>query len=294
MALKSMTGYGRALIAEKGVQIVVEILSVNRKHLDINVNISRYLVRFDPEIRKILAAAIARGHVTVRITATFVEMSPLKINPNLALVKQLHKGWKEIAQAVGKGDQDIPLILFEKEGDLFNYEETAEMAELAPLIKKGVQEALKPFLAMRIEEGKILQHDIAQRIKYLASALDEIESQSEHSTTKYREKLITRLKELLPNLDTSDERLLKEFALIAEKADVAEEITRFRSHLKQFEEILQKDSESPGKTADFLLQELGREINTIGSKAADILIAKKVVEIKSELERIREQVQNVE
>lgn len=292
MGLKSMTGYGRALLQEKGVQLFVEILAVNRKHLDINLILPRHLTRFDPEIRKILGGSIFRGHVTVRISAAFTGESPLLVRPNLAVAKQVYQGWKEIAEAV-KADQVIPLTILEREPDLFIYEETPQMQELEKLIQLGVEQALRPFMQMRENEGTALAQDISSRLKLLRKKMELIQAQSHLATDKLRQKLLDKIREVLPTTDLTDERLLKEIALFAEKVDVEEEIVRFMSHLDQFGQLLLSD-QVVGKTAEFLLQELGRETNTIGSKSNELLLTKIVVDIKTELERIREQIQNIE
>ena len=292
MGIRSMTGYGRAQLQESGVQLSIELLAVNRKHLDINLIMPRHLVRFDPEIRKALGGAIFRGHVTMRLSAAFTGESPLMVRPNLALAKQLYKGWQEIAESVSE-QKLLSLSLLEREPDLFIYEETSQMERLSELIHKGIEEALKPFLAMRLKEGEALARDISQRLALLRTKMQSIQTQSHLATNKYRQKLIDKMREVLPTADLSDERLLKEIALFAEKVDIEEEIVRFFSHLEQFNALLLSD-QVVGKTAEFLVQELGREINTIGSKSNEIALTKIVVDIKAELERIREQIQNIE
>ena len=294
MGLKSMTGYGRALLREEGVECLVEILSVNRKHLDINLVLPRHLARFDPEIRKAVAAALIRGHVTVRVAVVFMGESPWLVRPNVALAKQLYQGWKEIAQAL-EADSAVSLAQLEKEPELFIYEDKpAQMEQLSALIRRAVDEALKPFMAMRQKEGGLLEQDIATRLQLLRSKMEQIRPHASAATDKYRQKLLDRMREVLPSLDTVDERLLKEVALFADKVDIEEEIVRFLSHLQQFQELLHSDQEAPGKTAEFLLQELGRETNTIGSKSSEFALTRLVVDIKAELERIREQIQNIE
>lgn len=290
-----MTGYGRAVHEEGDVQVGVEILSVNRKHLDINIILPRHLTRFDPDVRKLISSQVFRGHLTVRITATFGGEAPLVVKANPALARQLYKGWEEIAEAVGfEKESNITLNLFENEPDLFIYEETEEMSKLGPKVLHAVEAALKPFMQMRIKEGEMLQKDIEGRLVFLKEAIEFIESHSGNATEKYRQKLLVKMQEVLPTLETTDERLIKEIALFSEKVDIAEEILRFKSHLDQLKQLLKSKNDTPGKTAEFLLQEFGREINTIGSKTSEIIITKKVVDVKAELERIREQIQNIE
>lgn len=292
---KSMTGYGRASVQKKGVQLVAEVLSVNRKHLDINIILPRHFARFDPSIRKMIAANVLRGHLTIRVSASFERESPLLIHPNLALIRQLHRGWQDVAQAIGASPHEISLTLLKDEPDLFVYEEDPGMMDLLEKqLLEAVNLALQPFLAMREIEGQVIQKEIAERLQFLSHQMDQIAIRSSNASDKFREKLFQKIQEVLPNLATADERLLKEIALYAEKIDTAEEIARFKSHLAQFERLLSSGQEAAGKTAEFLLQELVRETNTLGSKTSEYEVSKMIVEIKSELERIREQIQNVE
>lgn len=289
-----MTGFGRSYLQVAGVQLTVEILAVNRKHLDINLVMPRHLNRFDPVIRKQLGEVVLRGHVTVRISAVFTEEAPLAVQANLAMARQYYKGWCEIADSLGQDSRGVSLSLLEKETDLFVYKETEGMEHFSELLLKGVREALKPFMAMRETEGALLKADITSRLEQSRNFLADIEKIAPASIEKYRNKLIERIKTLLPLTGSDDERVLKEITLFAEKVDITEEIVRFYSHVDQFREMLSRGPATAGKTAEFLVQELGREINTIGSKCVDIEITKLVVRAKTELERIREQIQNIE
>lgn len=289
-----MTGFGRAMVQESGVQITVEILSVNRKHLDINLVLPKHLNRFDPDIRKQVGAFVMRGHVTVRISVVFVKDSPLKVQANLAMAKQYHQGWCAIAESLGLDNSSFCLSLLENETDLFVYNETESMNEFAILLNKGIDKALKPFIAMRESEGELLKKDIDQRLDDLKIKMTTIAQISPQAVEKYRNKMIEKMKSLIPSIEVLDERLLKEIALFAEKVDVEEEIVRFYSHIDQFKQLLKNGPPAAGKTAEFLVQEITREINTTGSKCSDLTVTKLVVDIKSELERIREQIQNIE
>lgn len=291
-----MTGYGRAVLHQEGLQLGVEILSVNRKHLDFNIISPRHFARFDPDVRKILAAKVFRGHVTVRITALYQGESPFIVRPNLALVDQLAKVWQDIALRLKlDAKQALSLELLGRESELFIYEEDAAgMERSQALLFKALDEALVPFLAMRCAEGGIIQADIASKLKGLREKIAMITVKSHDVAAKLRQKLFAKLQEILPALSTIDDRLMKEIAIYAEKADIDEEILRFNSHLDQFEQLFKSRKDSAGKTAEFLLQELGRETNTIGSKTTEIDVSHLVVDMKSELERIREQIQNIE
>lgn len=294
MVIKSMTGFGRSHLQKAGVQVTVEVLSVNRKHLDINIVLPKHLNRFDPDIRKQIARCILRGHVTVRISVIFNEDAPLSVQANVAMAKQYFQGWSDIADALGLDTGSFSLSLLEKETDLFVYKETERMGGFFDLLAQGVAEALEPFSAMREREGKLLGEDISARLEGLKMELDQIALKAPEAVEKYRNKLIERIKTFLPLTETTDERLLREIALFAEKVDICEEVVRFNSHIEQFKELLKRGPPAAGKTAEFLVQELGRETNTIGSKCSDLSITQAVVKIKAELERIREQIQNIE
>lgn len=289
-----MTGFGRAQIQDAGIQITVEILSVNRKHLDINLVLPKHFNRFDPDVRKLVGSTVLRGHVTVRISVVFTQETPLTVQANLAMAKQYYQGWCEIADALGVDKSSFTLSLLEKETDLFIYNESQGMESFSKLLFEGVQEALKPFNAMRELEGSLLKKDIGSRLEELKNKMTQISQMAPHAVEKYRSKLLEKMQALFPTIESADERLLKEIALFAEKVDVEEEIVRFFSHIDQFKQLLKDGPPAAGKTAEFLIQELLRETNTTGSKCSDIAVTKLVMDIKAELERIREQIQNIE
>jgi uncharacterized protein (TIGR00255 family) len=290
-----MTGYGRAHLQTEGVLLSIEILSVNRKHLDINVILPKHLNRFDPEIRKKVASAVSRGHITIRISVAFMRDAPLRVRPNLAMAKQLYQGWEEIAEALDLEKSHLSLSLLEKEPDLFIYEETEGMVMMGNLLFQGVDEALHPFLEMKSKEGELLKHDMLERIALLRSQSAQIASAAPAAQERFRKDLAQKVQEFLPLTEATDERIVREMILYATKTDITEEIVRFNSHLGQFKELLERGSEAVGKTLEFLVQELGRETNTMGSKSSsELSITNAVVKIKAELERIREQIQNIE
>lgn len=293
--LKSMTAYGRATLHHEMGHFTVEIQSVNRKFLEINVLLPRELSHFDVEIKKWLQPHLSRGQVSVKVSAFFDGQSPFIINPNLALAKQLKEAWRQIAAHLELDEQEIDLTFFAKEDNLLRYEENRQEEDTyCQLIKQVFEEALAGFMQMKRQEGVVLQADTLERTQKIKQSIALIEQRAPYATERYREKLIARLNEIVPGHIENEERVIREVAVFAEKIDIAEEITRFNSHLNHFEELIQNSESSVGKTLEFVLQELGREINTIGSKSSDLLIARAVIDIKSELERIREQMQNIE
>lgn len=289
-----MTAYGRAQLTNSWGRISLEIASVNRKHLEINIFLPQELSRFDPHLRKILNESIHRGQVTVKVFAYFEKATPVTVTPNMALARQLNKAWETIAKELGMPKQDLNLSLLAQEKGIILYEETTENEQTyLSTLTEALQQALQPFLMMRELEGSTLQKEIAQRLQLLKNFIDQVEFLAPQATEKYRQKLSSRLEGLFPNLTDNEDKLLREVALFAERSDITEEITRFKSHLDQASKLIQS-KEPIGKTLEFLLQEMQREVNTTGAKAADVGISRLVVDMKSELEKIREQIQNVE
>ena len=294
--LKSMTAYGRGVFSGPIGQFVVEIQSVNRKHLEIQVNLPRELGQFDIELKKWLTAFVARGQITIKVSAMFQGPVPFTVRANLPLAHQLKGAWDQIAKELQlDGDKPFDLVLLRGAEGLLSVEENREEEErYREALKQAFEIALRGFLQMKEQEGSVLQHDIIGRLAKMGQSMANIESNTPLATIRYREKLMARLEEILPGRIENEERILREVALFAEKIDITEEITRFHCHLAHFKEQVFSEEISVGKTLEFLVQELNREVNTIGSKSSDLEIARAVIEIKSELERIREQIQNIE
>lgn len=295
--LKSMTAYGRAVLHTPLGRISVELQSLNRKHLEINTFLPSEFIRYDADIKRWIGAEVGRGQITVRVSMAFEKESPLVVTPNLALARQIKQAWKILADDLGMQIDDHSLVkILAEADDILVYDENIEGQEgYRQLLKETVGEALKEFLRMKTTEGKALQEDIATRLNILSELIKEIGIKAPGATDRYRQKLQERLQEVLGAGIDIEEKLLREVCVFAEKIDIAEELTRFHSHLKQATALLHSDAPGGvGKTFDFLVQELNREVNTIGSKSSDVTIAKAVIAIKSELERMREQIQNVE
>ena len=293
--LKSMTAYGRASLNTKVGHFTVEIQSVNRKFLEVQVVLPRELNQFDIELKKWLIPYLARGQVTVKVSVSFEGAVPFIVKPNLPLARQLKSAWDEIAKELHLPTDTFHLSLLQKVEGLLCYEENrSEEEHYREALKQTLDVALKGFLQMKFQEGAVLQADISQRLEKMRCILQTIEKKIPFATKKYRDKLIVRLEEIAAGHIENDERVLREVALFAEKIDVTEEIVRFNCHLTHLEELIHSQLLSVGKTLEFVLQELNREINTTGSKSSDIEIARAVIDIKSELERIREQIQNIE
>ena len=294
--LKSMTAFGRACITVPIGRFTVEIQSVNRKHLEINTLLPKELVRFDSEIKQWISTQVFRGQIIVKVTVCFEKDSPTSVSPNLPLARQIKSAWNAIAEDLGLDpDKSFSLSLLSAEsGVLLFDQDLKDEAVYRQGLKEGVEEALKYLVAMKLREGNTLKGDIAARLVRLEKSINLIAEKAPEAPKKYRQKLIERLEEVLKGCVENEDRILREVCVFAEKVDISEEITRFNSHLKQFESLLEGQFGGVGKTMEFLIQELNREANTIGSKSSDVEIVHQVVDIKAELERIREQIQNIE
>lgn len=291
-----MTAYSRVSVETEVGHFLIEIQSVNRKYLEINTDLPKDLLRFDSNIKKWITNAISRGQVNVKVFSVADKEKSLMIIPNIPLAREIKNAWDKIAQELGlSGKEGFNLQMLLEEKDILNYEEVLHDVDLyQKILHEIIQKGLKDLIDMKTQEGAHLQQDILQRLNLLAEAIKKIEAKADNSVSKYRQKLIQRLEEVLPGSVENEDKILREVCIYAEKVDVSEEIVRFHSHLKQVQVLIHSEATNIGKKLEFLLQELHREINTIGSKCADVDISHAVVDVKTELERIREQIQNVE
>ena len=290
-----MTGYGRGECAQDGFKITVELSSVNRKQSEISLVLPRELEVLEAQIRDVLNRSIARGRLTGRVTmhaANGQSSSKVRLNAPLAraYVKELTKLAKDLKIA-GPVTLDI---LARAPGVLETDEEMADAEDFWPAVNKALENALATLLKMREREGAHLADDLESRIALMRKTATQIQKQCPEVQKRYREQLIKRIQSAgveAPAVD--EERLLKEIVYFADRSDISEELTRLQSHFQQFNDCL-NSKEPVGRMLDFLAQEMNREINTIGSKANDSLISRAVVVLKTELEKFREQAQNVE
>ncbi len=286
-----MTGFGRAILDAPFGRLTVEIQSVNRKYLEVFVSLPKEFSRFEHEVRKWVGDAVSRGGVSVRIFLIPTSNAVEGFLPDVEVLKELKKGWEKISLEIGSDPKKVDLPFIMQHFPLQPKQDFASDEDREGL-HQGVSEALKAFIAMKQTEGKALSLDLSGRIKELERMLDEVEKHAPDATKKMRQKLLEKMEELLKTGPELEERLVREVALFSERVDVTEEIIRFRSHTTQFKALLKGGI--VGRKMDFLIQEMGREINTIGSKSMETKIAHLIVEMKSELEKIREQVQNLE
>jgi uncharacterized protein (TIGR00255 family) len=283
MNRRSMTAYGRAHYLSKLGRWTIDIHSVNRKGLDLNIQLPSNLLFLDPVIREWVGEATDRGQVTVRINFEFSQVAEM-----VQQLKGMQKKWIGVAKALGYDPKVVDFkFLMERVSP------TEMIIEEEPLkqdLEKGWKIAVKNWLAMKEQEGKALVSDIRKRMATTIKEIRKIEKLQPLVQEKYRKKIADRMKEVT----IDEERLMREAALLAEKADITEEVTRLYSHLEQMDQYLSSKEKSVGRTLDFLSQEMGREVGTLMAKAGDTAIAKIGVSIKSEVDKIREQVQNIE
>ncbi len=289
--LLSMTGFGSASREGPRGKLTIEVQSVNRKYFEVQVWLPKGFSRFEHDLRKVTSEALQRGAVTVRVTLTASGGALPHMLPNVALLKHLKIAWEEAATSLGldpKPNVSLQFLVERLAGEAPF--EIADESELA-LLQTCLQSALGELTNMRRKEGAALEKDLAMRLKGLEMIALAIEGKGSDATLKLRGILREKLREALGDGAPIDERLLREVALFAEKVDIAEELVRFRSHVEQYKQLLLQAA--TGRKMDFLIQEMSREINTIGSKSMDASIAHLVVEAKAELEKMREQVQNI-
>ncbi len=285
--LSSMTGFGRAGVDAPFGKLTAEIQSINRKYLEVFVSLPKELNRFEPEVRKWVSAAISRGGVSVRISLIPHAGALETLLPDVKLLRELKQKWDQIAREVGTDPKEVNLAFMMQLIPM-----QSPFTEDVPALRRCVDEALQNLIKMKKIEGKALAQDLSDRLKALERMVGEVETHAPDATKKMRQKLFEKMEEVLKPGVESEERLLREVALFAERVDISEEITRLRSHVAQFKGLFKE--EIVGRKMDFLLQEMGREINTIGSKSMESKISHLVVDLKSELEKMREQIQNLE
>ena len=290
-----MTGRGVAAAAGRLARVEVELSSVNRKQLDVDVGLPRGLASFAAPVQQLVQSRLARGRVTGEIRATWAEAAQASGGRvDLGLARATVAALRAAAKKLDLPDDLQASDLLALPGLVTLERSARDLETLWPLVRQALEAALAKLQAMRRKEGAALGRDLRARLATLRKLAREIAARAPGVAGTYRANLLARIAAALPDSDlAADERLLKEVALFADKADVAEELVRLDSHFRQAEDLL-KQGGVVGRALDFLVQEMGREINTIGSKANDGEIARRVVAVKAELERFREQVQNVE
>ena len=292
--MRSMTGYGRGECAKSGSKFTVELNSINRKQSDIMVNMPKELVELEPRIRDVVNAELSRGRINVVVAYhQSAARAAEQVELDVALAKAYYRAIQKLQREM-KLDGELTLeTVLRAPGVMKLAETTVSAEEVWPCVETALKKALAQLIKMREKEGKFLSNDLAQRLETLSTGVEHVRKSAPEAVKRYREQLHARVKEAGLDANIDDERLLKEVVIFADRCDISEELTRLASHLNQFRDCL-KSNEPVGRTLDFLAQEMNREINTIGSKANAAEVSREVVTMKAELEKVREQVQNIE
>ena len=288
-----MTGYGRAVETVNGREFTVELRSVNNRYLDCNVKLPRMVSFAEDAVKQAVKATISRGKVDVYISVRSESAADVQVTLNAAMVEGYLAAMKQMTETYGVRD-DISVSLLSRMNEVFTVEkpqvdEEQLLADLMSVVKK----ALVNYDAMRTAEGKALENDLRSRGETILNLVAQVEAGNGQTVIDYRTRLENKIREVLANTSIDENRILTEAAIFADKVAVDEETVRLRSHLKQMNAMLDAGG-AMGRKLDFLLQEMNREANTIGSKCSDVNLARIVVDIKAELEKIREQTQNIE
>jgi uncharacterized protein (TIGR00255 family) len=292
--IRSMTAFGREQREDQGQRITVEVRALNSRNLDVALRFPKNCLELEDQTRKAISERFQRGRIEVyvQVEAVAVEQKAGRVNLSLArhYWEQLRLLSNELSDMDPPGLQHLLHFpdIFETSGN------GVDPVALTPLLAPAVGAALDALDDMRRREGQALVDDLRKRLVTLAEAIAAVEARRTVTVSEYQQRLRDRLQELLGNVQLDEERLMVELAVFAERSDITEEIVRARSHLEQFQQLLQGNEPAPGRKLDFLSQELHREITTIGSKANDLIISQTVVAMKSEIAKVREQVQNIE
>lgn len=291
--LKSMTGYGRNEAVTDGKKILVEIKSVNHRYSDYNIKLPRHMGFLEDKIRKYVSSCVTRGKVDIYINVEYYETADKEIILNKEIAKNYIEVLKQLRDEFSLED-DITVSKVAQNPDIFLTERVEEDEdELWESVKCVLDKALTAFVEMRSREGERIERDLRERIAYMGELAKQIEERSPQTVKEYSDRLYEKIKEVLDGREIDESRILTEVGIYADKVAVNEETVRLASHFEEFYSII--DSGEPaGRRLDFLIQEINREVNTIGSKAGDIDIAKTVVTLKGEIEKLREQIQNIE
>lgn len=289
--LRSMTGFGCYEYSEDDVTFTIEIKTVNHRYFDLFLRMPRQISAFEDRVRGIISSRIQRGKVDVYITCDDADDDAVEVVPDERLAEAYCKALKSLADNLGIKD-DLSVSTLARFPDILKVEKKENDERMGSILEKAVEEAVSSLIEMREREGERLKASMLLNLQNVKSFLDKVKERAPMVVKEYKQKLEVRIEELT-GMKIDPARLAMEVALFADKCSIDEEIVRLESHIGQMESLL--DQGSPvGKKLDFLIQEMNREVNTIGAKASDLEITQCVVELKNEIEKLREQVQNIE
>ena len=291
--MKSMTGYGKAEYKNDSYSITVEIKTVNNRYLDLNPKYPRFMIALDDVIRRTVSKEVKRGKADLFISFEKQGESLISLEVDENLAKAYYSASKLISDAIGV-ENDFSVASLMKSPDVIKQsQDDINVEELTPILESVIVEACKNLNKMREFEGEKLKADLLSRVKFIEDTVLEIEKFAPLVQEEYRIKLKERLSEILQNAEIDEARLLQETAIFADKSNIDEELTRLHSHISQFRKICESEGEI-GKKLDFLVQEFNRESNTVCSKSNNISITDNALALKCEIEKVREQIQNIE
>lgn len=292
--IKSMTGFGRSQVDENGYIISCEIKGVNHRYFDPHIRISRRYGSLEEKIKEEIKKTVNRGRIEISINIEKTDEKPRNIKVDKDLAMAYYSSLKDLAKKLSIS-ADIKLIDIFRLPDVYNLEDIEEDLEITwQVLQKCLSIACESLLEMRINEGRNLMADMLARNDFILAEVDKLEQRSPQVAKEYQEKLRNRITEMIGQEKVDEARILQEAAIFADRASITEEIVRLKSHIKQFNNVLNNGDDAVGRKCDFLVQEMFREINTVASKANDIEMSQVVVGVKAELEKIREQLQNIE
>ncbi len=293
--IRSMTGYGRSQAVVDTMNITVELKSVNHRYFEFNSRVPRNYGFLDEKLKSYMGSRIARGKVECYVSVENLEDDEIEILVNHSLAKSYLGALRELADRNELNlRDDLAMSSLARYNDIFTvHKQEADEEKIWNAVKSVAEKAVDKFIEMRETEGNKLKNDVLSRADLILQKVSVIEERSPQTIKEYNDKLLARINEFLSDVQVDEQRLLTECAIFADKVAVAEETVRLRSHIDQLRQFLESD-EAVGRKTDFLVQEMNREANTIGSKAQDVTIARCVIDIKAEIEKIREQIQNIE
>lgn len=293
--IRSMTGYGSAESVFAGKKLSVEIKSLNHRNLESSIRLPAFLAPLEVDIKKRVGERISRGRieVNIRIDSDPGSNGVDKLEANLPLISNYYSMLTDLREKFDLGDKITLDMLVNLKGSIHVSEVEIDPEEARDTIRSVLDDSLDSLIRMKEAEGRLLHEDFVARIDTIRDYMEKLKSRIPQVVRHYQERLSGRVRELTDGMECDESRLIQEIAIMAEKSDITEEIVRFESHIKQFGEMLDSDT-AIGRKMDFLFQEMHREVNTIGSKSSDLEISGNVIEIKTELAKLREQVQNIE
>ena len=293
--IRSMTGYGRSQAVVDTMNITVELKSVNHRYFEFNSRVPRNYGFLDEKLKSYIGSRVSRGKVECYVSVENLENDEIEILINHSLAQSYLGALKELAERNELNlRDDLAMSSLARYNDIFTvHKQEADEEKIWNAVKSVAETAVDKFIGMREAEGNKLKNDVLSRADLILQKVSLIEERSPETVKEYNDKLLARINEFLSDVQVDEQRLLTECAIFADKVAVAEETVRLRSHIDQLRQFLDSD-EAVGRKTDFLVQEMNREANTIGSKAQDVTIARCVIDIKAEIEKIREQIQNIE